>query len=140
MFDGDHRTHHVQHHQLVQTVHEKGDDIAGDHLAALGHVEHLSAEKAQQHGDRNGNDHGQHHAGNPPDLPVRGKDQSDLPGHGAQGHTEVQTHAGHDGDQQAEDQKRVPAHSGENLVDQIPRREAGYRYADGADQDKHDRH
>ena len=133
-------THHVQNHQLIQTIHEEADDIAGNHLPAFGHVEHLTAEKAQQNGNRYGNDHGKDNAGYSPYLPVGHKDKADFTCHSAQSHTEVKSHAGHNGNQQAQDQEGIPAQSGDNLIEQIPRRKTGYRNADGADNDKHQRH
>ena len=138
--DGDDGAHHVQHHQLVQAVGEEGDDVAGDHLAALGGVEDLAAHQAHQRGDGDGEYAGQHHAGDAPDLPVGDQYQRDLAGHGPQGHAEVQAHARHDGDEQAQNQEDVAAHAGDDLVDEEHRREARQGDADGDDDDEHDRH
>ena len=140
VLDGDDGAHHVQHHQLVNAVHEEADDVGGDHLAALGHVEDLTAEGAEQDGDGDGEDHRQHDAGDAPNLPVGDQDQRDLARHGAEGHAEVQTHAGHDGDQQREDQEDVAPHAGDDLVNQIAVGETGDGDAHRADDDEHDRH
>ena len=139
VLDGDDRTHHVQHDQLIDAVHEIADDVAGDHLAALRHVQDLAAEITEQHGDGDRENHRQHHAGDPPDLPVGDQDQSDLSGHGAERHAEVQAHTGHDRDQQAEDQENVAPHTGDDFVDQVAGGEPGERDADRADQHKHQR-
>ena len=52
MLDRDDRSHQVKHDQLVDTVDEVADDVAGDHFTALGHVEDLSAEQAEDNGYR----------------------------------------------------------------------------------------
>ena len=140
MDDGDNRPHDIQHDELIPAVDKEVNDIAGDHLPALGHVLQGAADEAQQSGEGNGQDHGQHHAGNAPDLPVRHQNDGDLRAHGAQRHGEVQAHARHNGEQQAENQEQVPAHTGDDLIEQIAGREARHGDKNGADDDEHDGH
>ena len=140
MGDGDNGAHHVQHHQLIHTAHKEGDEVAGDHLTALGPVQDLAAHQAQQHGDGNGDDCRQDQTGDAPDLPVGHQDQADLTGHGAQGHTKVQTHTGHDGDQQAQDHEGVAAQAGHDFIEHIAGRKAGQRDHDQADDNKQHGH
>ena len=139
MLDGNDRPHHVEDNELIDTVHEEADDVAGDHLTALCHVEEFAADKAEQRGDGDRKDHRKDYAGNPPDLPVGDENQGDLACHGAERHAEVQAHAGHDRDQQAENQEDVASHAGDDLVEQITHGEAGERNADRADQHEHQR-
>ncbi|MPN10983.1 hypothetical protein SDC9_158281 [bioreactor metagenome] len=139
MQDRDNRAHHVQNHHLIDAVEEIAGNIAGDHLAALRHIEDLAAQQAQPHRDGDGHDHREDDAGDPPDLPIGHKDQSDLAGHGAQCHAEVQPHTGHDGNQQAEDQEDVAAHARDNLIKQIVKRKARDRNKHRADDDEHER-
>ena len=40
--------HHVEHHELVDAVDEEGEDVARDHLAALGLVEDRAADLAHE--------------------------------------------------------------------------------------------
>ena len=138
--DGDDGSHHIQHDQLVHTGHTVGDKVAGDHLAALGAVQDAAAHKAQQDGQGDGQDGCQHQTGDTPDLPVRHQDQRDLAGHGAQRHGEVQTHTGHNGDQQAQDQEGVAPQAGHSLVDDVVHRQAGHGNEHGADEDEQDGH
>ena len=140
VLDGDNGAHHVQHHQLIDTGHEEGDHIGGDHFTALGLVQDLADEHTQADGNGDGDDGGQHQAGDPPDLPVGHKDQADLTGHSSQGHAEVQAHAGHNGDQQAQDQEGIPAQTGHDLVEKVAGGEAGHGNAVQADQDEHNGH
>ena len=140
MLDGDDGAHHVQHDKLIHAVYKEADDIAGYHFSALGHVEELAAEHAEEDRERHGQDHRQHDAGNAPNLPIGHEDQRDLTGHCAEGHAEVQTHTGHDREEQAEDEENVSAHTGDDLVYKIADGEAGDRDADNADKHEHKRH
>ena len=49
---------------------EEGNDVARNHFATARAVEHAAAERAEQNGDGNRENHCQHDAGNAPDLPV----------------------------------------------------------------------
>lgn len=124
---------------LVQTGDEVVHHIAQDHLTALRHIHQFAAHQAQQDGQGDGQEHGKHHAGDAPDLPVGDEDQGDLSGHGPQGHAEVQAHARHNGDEQAQDQKNVPAHTVDDLINQIAGGKVGQRVADHADDNEHQR-
>ena len=64
------RAHHIKHDQLVHAVDEEGNDVARNHFATARAVEHAAAERAEQNGDGNRENHCQHDAGNAPDLPV----------------------------------------------------------------------
>ena len=137
MNDGNNGSHHKQHYKLIHAVHGKGNHIAGDHLPALGAVQDLADHHAQCHRNGDGNDGGQDHAGDAPNLPVSGEDQADLTGHGAQRHAEVQAHTGHNGDQQAQDQECVTAQTGHDLIQEVGPGKARLRNTVRADQDEH---
>ena len=134
------RAHHVKHDELIHAVDEEAYDIAGYHFTALGHVQQLAAEHTKEDGERDGEDHRQHDAGDAPDLPVRHEDKRDLTGHCAESHAEVEAHAGHYREEQAKDEEDVPAHTGDYLIEKIADREAGNGDADDADEHEHQRH
>ena len=112
----DHRAHEVEHHELVDAVDEEGQDVAGDHLPALGLVEHHAADVAHEQGHRQAGQGREDQPVDPEDVVVDGQDQAELAGHGAQGHAEVEPHAGVDGQQQGQHQERVAAQPGEHLL------------------------
>ena len=140
MLNGNNGAHHIQHHQLVNAGHDIGDEVAGNHLPALGLIQDLADEHAQEHGNGNGNDRRQNQARDSPNLPVSHENQADLTCHSAQGHAEVQAHASHNGNEKAQNQECISAQTGHNLIEQVACGEPGGRNAVGADQDEHNGH
>ena len=140
MKNRDNRPHHIEHDKLINTVDEECQHVACNHFAAACRIEHLAADHAEQNSNRNREDGGQDETGDAPNLPVGNQNQRNFACHGAEGHTEVQTHARHNRNQQAEDEERIAPETGGNLIEQIRRGEARNRDADRADENEHQRH
>ncbi len=123
--DGDDRSHQIEDEELVDAVDEEGEDVAGDHLPALGLVHHRAADPAEKEGYGKADEEGEDQALPARHSPVHGEDEADLPGHGAQGHGEVEAHARVDGQEKGDDEEGVAPQPRDHLLDDVGDGEAG---------------
>ena len=129
-----------QEQQLIQTVGEVAQDQTADHFLALHLVQQLTDQIAEECCQRHGHSHRHQEAAQAGDAPLNDPQGSNLGCHSANGNSEVDAHAGHDGQDQSKDDEGITAQTAEQLIHDVRHGETGEIQAHDAQKNEHDGH